>query len=289
MIREIRIRHMIKLDSEVPVSKILDLLPRIQEIQQEILGEIIRICEKHDIMFQMYAGSLLGAVRHNGPIPWDDDIDIAMLRPHYERFLKICEKELKPEFFLQTRRTDPESPQTFAKIRRNGTTYRERAIGHLNMHHGIYVDVFVFDTVPKHYVPGRIHEILILLGHKIRTLKYTQTKTPSRLRHFFEPICKIIPASWLDFYFEKLFKMWAGSNSPFVSQLGTGISKNGYWRCRVPKLDFSNRIYEDFNGISVPIPPNYHHHLTKHYGNYMELPKIKNRIPKVRLAKLGVE
>jgi lipopolysaccharide cholinephosphotransferase len=78
----------------------------VQKVQLEILLEFDRICRKHGLKYLLFAGTLLGAVRHKGFIPWDDDIDVCMLRGDYERFLTVCKDELSAELFLQTTDTD---------------------------------------------------------------------------------------------------------------------------------------------------------------------------------------
>lgn len=117
-----------------------------QRVMLEILKEIHKICMKHDIKYTLIAGTLLGAIRHKGFIPWDDDCDIAMLRPDYERFLEIAARELPEGYFLQTRKTDPGYPLNFTKIRKNNTLLIETGeTGEENYHHGVFVDIFPFD------------------------------------------------------------------------------------------------------------------------------------------------
>ena len=81
-------------------------LKELQNIQMEILVEFDRICKKNNIKYQLFAGTLLGAIRHKGFIPWDDDIDVCMLRKDYIKFLNACESDLRENYFLQTFETD---------------------------------------------------------------------------------------------------------------------------------------------------------------------------------------
>lgn len=120
----------------------------LQMVCLEILKEIDRICTKYNIQYWLEGGSMLGAVRHHGFIPWDDDLDIAMFREDYERFLKIAQKELKPEYFLQTHEIEREYPLFFAKVRKNNTYIEEECFLSLNFHKGIFVDIFPVDKLP---------------------------------------------------------------------------------------------------------------------------------------------
>lgn len=115
----------------------------IQMTTLECLKEVKRICEKNDIPYFLSWGSALGAVRHEGFIPWDDDIDISMLYPDYLRFLEICQKDLDTKrFFLQTPDTDYNTFSGFAKIRMNHTTSMIEEYSHIKMHWGICMDIF---------------------------------------------------------------------------------------------------------------------------------------------------
>ena len=89
------------------MGKMDDKLRQLQLSELEILKEFVRICEKHHLKYVLTGGTLLGAVRHGGFIPWDDDIDVAMLRADYDRFAQLCKDELGPKFFYQSPATDP--------------------------------------------------------------------------------------------------------------------------------------------------------------------------------------
>ena len=122
-----------------------ETLNRMHLLHLDILKEFIRICNKYELRYFLLGGSCLGTVRHQGFIPWDDDIDVGMPRPDYERFMEIAQNELPEYYFLQNSKTDPDYPLCFAKIRDSRTTFIERSVSHLNINHGIYFDIFPLD------------------------------------------------------------------------------------------------------------------------------------------------
>lgn len=126
----------------------MEELRHLQMLQLKLACEVKRICEKHNISYFLEAGSCLGAVRHNGFIPWDDDLDMGMLRPEYERFIEACKSELSDEYFLQTNDTDENFGYVFAKLRLNGTHYTEKIAKDSGSNDGIYIDIFPYDRIP---------------------------------------------------------------------------------------------------------------------------------------------
>ena len=123
-----------------------ELLRKVQLTQLEIAKEIRRVCEENDIPYFLTCGTLLGAVRHQGFIPWDDDMDVGMLRENYEKFCRIAPEKLKPEYCWQTWYTDPNYALPFGKVRKRGTLYLE-AKSHRLAENGFYVDIFPYDAV----------------------------------------------------------------------------------------------------------------------------------------------
>lgn len=137
---ETRCGHYVSADTKACWKAMLDMLE-----------EVDRICRKHDIKYFLIAGSLLGAIRHKGFIPWDDDVDIALFRDDYDRLEKILQKELPSNMFMQTLATDPGYDATHLKIRLAGTTaIMKCAINERYRYNmGIFIDVFALDGIPE--------------------------------------------------------------------------------------------------------------------------------------------
>lgn len=127
-------------------------LRKLQLTQLEILDEIDRVCRKNGIRYSLYAGTLLGAVRHRGFIPWDDDLDICMERSEYERFLKVWDEDHIQGYFLQNKDNTPAFPQSFTKIRKEHTTFIQDKSEFGAYHTGIFVDVFPIDRMPAGFI-----------------------------------------------------------------------------------------------------------------------------------------
>lgn len=124
-------------------------LLRLQEALYETLSEVDRICRKYGIRYFVTGGTAIGAYFWEKILPWDDDVDVGMMRPDYERFAAIAQKEMGDRFFLQTPDTEPHTPFYFMKVRMNGSRFSEATFKHIKMHQGIYVDIFPFDKIPQ--------------------------------------------------------------------------------------------------------------------------------------------
>ncbi len=124
-----------------------DDLRRLQMVQLQIAVEVTGLCDRHGIRYALLGGSALGARRHRGFIPWDDDMDMGMLRADFERFLAIARTELSG-LYVQYWLDDPHMGATFAKVRRNNTVMLEEGSKDTGGHKGISIDIFPFDNVP---------------------------------------------------------------------------------------------------------------------------------------------
>lgn len=124
-----------------------ETLRRVQLTLLDIAKEIKRVCEENDIRYFLYRGTFLGAVRHRGFIPWDDDMDFAMLREDYEKFCRIAPEKLGDRYAFQNWHCSKNFAQPFAKVRKRGTLYIEAKSGLLE-ENGLYVDIYPLDFAP---------------------------------------------------------------------------------------------------------------------------------------------
>ena len=144
-------------------------IKEVQAVELEILIEFDRICKKNSIPYQLFAGTLLGAIRHKGFIPWDDDIDVCLLRKDYERFLHVSKNDLNDSYYLQTCFSDPASIVQFAKIRKKGTVFRNLSDLDNTYETGIYIDVFPLDNVYPERFLGRLQPWLFAFWYACTT------------------------------------------------------------------------------------------------------------------------
>lgn len=145
-----------------------DDLRAVQLIQMEMLAEVDRICRLHNINYTMIGGTMLGAVRHKGYIPWDDDADIGLLREEYEKFRKVCETDLDHDrFYFQDMRATPGYRWGYGKIRRKDTYFLREGQAHMPYESGIFIDIFPFDNVPDGKLAEKIHNLHCTIIRKI--------------------------------------------------------------------------------------------------------------------------
>jgi len=148
-------------------------LKKAQMIMLDILTEVDIICQKHNIKYWLDSGTLLGAVRHKGFIPWDDDLDISMLLEDYEKFCKIAPNELKDGLFLQTKKTDPSFPYDIAKIRSDKGIIIEKheANKKVKYNQGIFIDIIPVIKISNSILINFYYKIIFFLI-KILSYKY---------------------------------------------------------------------------------------------------------------------
>lgn len=124
-------------------------LQRLHATLYEILGEIDRICVANNIHYFTIGGTAIGLLYDGAILPWDDDVDIGMTRSEYNKFLAVAERELSPKYYISNPSTDSHTPYYFTKVMKHGTTFVEEMCATIEMRHGIFVDIFPFDKIPR--------------------------------------------------------------------------------------------------------------------------------------------
>lgn len=257
-------------------------LRKVQLVQLEIAKEIKRICEDNGISYWLDAGSLLGAVRHNGFIPWDDDLDIGMLRRDYERFLQIAPMKLKKEYQLMEWKLTPESHYTpFAKVRKLGTIYQE-ARDTRGKNNGIYVDIFPYDVFPIDQKDQKWQRNKVDLLKKVIAVKHGD-KPWKRINETnwiqFAKYIPIIILSW--FTPEKAKDYFDEVHQKFNEQKGfshysiTDAERYGQWLVKRECLETLAPL--PFEDDLFFCPVEFDKYLTDIYGDYMQFPPVEKR------------
>lgn len=255
-------------------------LGEVHNILLAYLLEIDRICEKHNIKYFLAGGTLLGAIRHNGFIPWDDDADVMMLREDYDKFIKVVQSELPSNLFLQLPSTEKLNHQVFAKIRINNTLFATQFTSKfLNMHNGIFVDILSQDKTGSRKLSQKMHIYLTLLTRSMVFNKWgnTDIKTGGR----FPFMCKllnviknILPMTFLEFIQNKIILLH--KNNKKSKYLYDGMGRN-LRRGAFPEEWLDEVIYVDFEGKRFPVPKEYDKYLTYLYGDYMQMIPVSER------------
>ncbi|MCP2033606.1 lipopolysaccharide cholinephosphotransferase [Planomicrobium sp. HSC-17F08] len=254
-------------------------LRNIHEVLLNGLIEVNRVCKKEDIPYYMISGTLLGAVRHKGFIPWDSDIDIGILREDYERFIIACKKELHSNFTLQTPETDNNSSVCFTRIRINETKLVSKENQGKNKQESLYIDVFPFDTAPvKITNKEKIKEKFIKILWRILSYRNGDIATSSNINRLVLNLLTLLSRPFSNKFINKLIKkiMLASSmeKSPYITNYA---STYGSIKERQLKSDFGKPIRLEFEGLEFNAPSNFENVLKNLYGDYMTIPEKSKR------------
>lgn len=244
----------------------------IQNILLGYLLDIDRICRKHNIRYFLAGGTLLGAVRHHGFIPWDDDADVMMLREDYDKFLKVAQPELPPNVTLHTADTDPLNYCIFTKLRIDNTMFATKYTSKfLDMHNGLFFDVLSHDNTANSRLGRKIHLQLTLLTRSLVFNKWHHRKIDNghKLQSFAANILKaILPLSLCEKMQFKCLKWFEHKKD--AKYLYDGMGRNVY-KGDFPKEWLSETVYWDFEGYRFPIPKEYDKYLRYLYGDYKNM------------------
>lgn len=242
-------------------------LRRLQLRMLDILVEIDRICKKHDIKYWLSSGTLIGAMRHDGFIPWDDDLDIEMMRPDYLRLLKVLKEELPDWLALQDDETDPAYFFFYAKVRdRRSRMMEQTGYDRMWREQGIYIDIFPMEQHPIWL--HRLTERTVGHMYKVWRTSTDDKKAIRQVRRIFSlnsrfifpclrALCRLMPGNTIT----------SGMGIPFHNP-----------RYAAEIFPLSNHVFENHE---FPVPGNADAHLRHIFGDYMQLPDLSKLSPHV--------
>lgn len=252
---------------------------RIRKLELELILRIDEICRKHQIKYFLTAGSMLGAVRHGGFIPWDDDMDIGMLPEDYKRFLEVAPEELAPEYAYQTTDLEPESLYIHDKIRIKNTCFSTRYSNQFFMQNGVYIDIFVYYKTSDNPKKQNRHIRQIAIMRRLLGLRWINR--PRRHVHYYKsllvlPIMRCFGTPFFRHLYVKLLSRYEKKNTHYmIDGTGFNLEKVGAF----PAEWFEGEVvYKNFEGHSLPVLARYDDFLRHWYGeHYMELLPISKR------------
>lgn len=246
----------------------------------DILDEIQRVCDILHIKCFIQGGSAIGAFFEQAILPWDDDIDVGMLRDDYERFLREASQLLGPKYFLQWVGSEKHMPHVLAKVRKNGTEFREYYYRNVSMHQGIYVDIMPYDKVPdtvwlQSLQRGVLRFLtLCVINQEVWGWKYFKTSMvdePATDR-FFTCLGVLVCSSLLSK--KALYKLFSIVSSIFNGWNTLYYSQAKEYRDHISVTSLENLQLVPFGPLMSYVPDNVEEYLRHHY------PNLRRTIPK---------
>ena len=256
-------------------------LRKLHLIELELLLELDRICRKHRIRYFISCGTLLGAIRHGGFIPWDDDLDTFLTRKEYERFCKVCETELDhKKFFLQNDRTDKEYRWGYGKLRRKGTEYIRAGQEAIKCFSGVSIDLFVMDNMPNTPLFRTIHFWVRRACIKTLWSVVGVTEDPSKAKRMLYGVLRHVNKRIPLGIMEWMGKMCNKHKTEYLCC--TGFYRQNPFNKKTllvsTKAEWLRKRTEvEFEGFSFYTMKEWDSFLKYYYGSYMKYPAEENR------------
>lgn len=245
----------------------------LQKVILMIIKDIDSFCKDNGIEYYLLGGSAIGAIRHKGFIPWDDDLDIIMTHENYDKFVECCKGQLdKEKYDIQLGRED--WPLYFSKIRLKGTELKEHCDGYDYKNKGIYVDVFMMDNVPDSQILALWQYFCakLYLCYQLSKRKYTVASVGKKVLMFLSFPLKLTIIR--DFIIRQVEKY----NDRPTRRLGFYYGRTNRKTSQIDKALFGKPLYVPFEDTMLPVPEFYHEYLTQMFGDYMKLPPLEERV-----------
>ena len=262
----------------------IDWLLKLHKEEIRVLDEFDRICNKNNLKYFFTGGTLIGAVKYKKFIPWDDDIDVGMLRSDFEKFLKCCNTDLNDDFYLDSYESETKGFRLYAKLKLKNTMFVENYVKDLSsIDHGIFIDIFPYDNIEEFNSKDHLsrdnfrHNITKLVNRKSEMKNYlSEYKKKHKILMFFVDVfLKICPTKVLLKIAKRKISSNKNENSKYISNMTGGLSleKETHLRSDVFPL-----VKLEFEGKKYYCPKEYDKLLRKIYGDYEEDPPEDKRV-----------
>lgn len=250
-------------------------LKKVQQTELGILKDFIKVCDENNLTWFGDAGSGIGALRHKGFIPWDDDLDVMFTHENYEKFYEACKKDLDTSrFFFQDFRTDSNYRWGYGKIRRLNTEYVKKGQEKMKQKTGVCIDVFDYQNLPDNEDEKKRYKRKMFCIRKIMYSELGKYAADKLYMRMWYKICNIIPIGIVQKQrlseLNKLNNMKTHKMS--CEMFPTPRKKDG-----ISSSVFEDYIEVEFEGMKFMAVKDFDQYLKISYGNYMELPPVEKR------------
>lgn len=253
----------------------------IKTMNLDILSEVADFCEKNNLRYWLYYGILIGAIRHNGYIPWDDDVDIIMPRPDYEKFISSFNQDSGSKYKVLEDRITPGYHTTFAKVHNPETIIESEFSSEMTF--GVFIDIFPYDGVKDAKQSKEVHFLMKMLAAKTVEWWNRRSLATNLGIYFFKLLCLPFSTKYFLNKIRTLSTQCSYDKSEYVNYIPAraGMKNNVH---RTDLEGDGTPEYHVFEGRQYRIPHNYDICLKNNYGDYMKLPPVEAQVGHSQIA-----